>query len=88
MDHATIIARLGGYEHVAAALHRHRSRVHRWQTDGIPVACWPGIITLAAGKGLSVSADDLLRHAPQTAVAVSAPSTDEGASDTANGRRR
>jgi hypothetical protein len=51
MDHAAIIALLGGPTPVAAALGCHRTRVSRWRLVGIPPARFQALAKYAARRG-------------------------------------
>lgn len=53
MDHAAIIEALGDYVAVAEVLGSHKSRTHRWKTEGIPLRHWSAVAALAKAKGVS-----------------------------------
>jgi transposase-like protein len=52
MDHAEVIAELGGPLRVAEALDVHISQPYRWRQRGIPPGRWLELTELASGRGL------------------------------------
>jgi hypothetical protein len=70
-DHAELIQALGGGAIVATGLSDHSGEtvlpvtVRAWlPRNRIPPEYWPGIIELAAAKGIAISADWLMRTTP------------------------
>lgn len=51
MDHAAVIALLGGVGEVAAGLRCNASQPSRWQTQGIPAWRFPAVVRLAKRLG-------------------------------------
>lgn len=51
MDHAAVIALLGGVGEVAAGLRCNPSQPSRWQTLGIPAWRFPAVVRLAKRQG-------------------------------------
>lgn len=82
MEHASVIAVLGGPAKVAEALGCHRTRASHWAVDGIPPARFPVIVELARKAGRDdVTIDGLFRaRAPQRRAVVHAKHNEEAAS--------
>lgn len=59
-----LITSLGGYRHLAAAVGRSPSRVHRWQDEGIPPHAWSAVVRAAKARGVAVTLDELAAMKP------------------------
>jgi ornithine cyclodeaminase/alanine dehydrogenase-like protein (mu-crystallin family) len=66
MSHAAFIARLGGYQAVAAACAVHPARANHWVRLGIPPRHWVAVQRLAQQlEQADITVQALADHAPQ-----------------------
>jgi hypothetical protein len=65
VDHAQIIARLGGQSRLARLLGRDQSTVSRWATNGIPPHAYSAILTLARRRRVALTYEELAEANPR-----------------------
>lgn len=63
--HEVLIHELGGCSQLAEWLKVNRATVWRWQDIGIPPKYWKPILRMCRRWGITISADELLWHAPE-----------------------